>query len=195
MKARFTLFALISAVAFSAVVFWVVTAVVSSWQRERAVRDLVDAVRCYDYVAISNGAESVRQLHGTNAAAKALVELKNDETVAGWHIIALSELVGPGETDALPLLVEALQHSDSDVRGWAAIAIGKIGSDAKSAVPMLMKLLYDRDAATRVAAAHALGQIGPQARRALPLLHETLERDHEEIVRIFATSALAKIDP
>jgi len=67
------------------------------------------------------------------------------------------------------MLIEALKDGDSDVRGSAANALGKIGD--KSAVPQLIEALnfdhstdfFDDSTEVRRAAAEALGEIGDES--------------------------------
>ena len=58
----------------------------------------------------------------------------------------------------------------------AALALGKIGPDAKAAVPLLTKLLKDEERQVQVAAIHALGGIGPDSKPAVPALREFSSR-------------------
>ncbi|HBE19660.1 MAG TPA: hypothetical protein DDW51_19115, partial [Cyanobacteria bacterium UBA11367] len=59
---------------------------------------------------------------------------------------------------AIPELVRAFNHPDSDVRRSAAEALGKIGSD--TAIPELVRAFKDPDSSVRISAADALGKIG-----------------------------------
>jgi HEAT repeat protein len=76
------------------------------------------------------------------------------------------------------------------VRDAAALALGKIGPEAKTAVPVLTELL--KDEWVRKTAALALGEIGLEARTAVPALTELLKK---EWVRQTAASALGNIGP
>jgi hypothetical protein len=75
---------------------------------------------------------------------------------------------------AVPSLVQALGHRDSEVRMQAALVLARIGPDAFDAVPELTALLDDESEGVRKAAARALGQIGPAAGSAVPALMRTL---------------------
>lgn len=69
-------------------------------------------------------------------------------------------VVGPMSAD-VPALMKLLK--DPGANGAAAVALGRIGPEAKPAVPHLIELLNDRDGEVRGAAAEALGRIGPSA--------------------------------
>jgi len=69
--------------------------------------------------------------------------------------------------DALPSLVQSLKSRDPAARTRAAVAISRMGPEAREAIPALTAALKDRDVAVRASAAHALGKIGPDARSAL----------------------------
>lgn len=59
---------------------------------------------------------------------------------------------------------------DDDVKRQSAIALGKIGAEAKAAVPVLMRAVSDESIWVRIEAARALGKIGPEAKVAVPVL-------------------------
>ena len=94
--------------------------------------------------------------------------------------------------ECLSALVAALGDSDSDVRGWAAQAIGEIGADAAEAVPALVSLLRNGDEGSRNSACIALRKIGPAAKGALPALRDALS-DPSSDVRRFAMFAIDSI--
>jgi HEAT repeat protein len=75
---------------------------------------------------------------------------------------------------AVPALIETLNDRDPKVRAAAAMALARIGSQAKAAVPALIKALKDKDPDVRREAARALGQMGPAAQEAVPALLEAL---------------------
>ena len=81
---------------------------------------------------------------------------------------ACDALAGIGPA-AAPALTMALASRDMRVRGFAAIALGKIGPAAHKAVPALAGLLTDEDWAGE-RAADTLAKIGPAAREAVPAL-------------------------
>ena len=72
--------------------------------------------------------------------------------------------------DAVPGLIPYLSDPDPDVRGEAAILIGRAGPSAASAVPALRSLLKAYPWQVRFHAAEALGRIGSPARACAPEL-------------------------
>ena len=60
---------------------------------------------------------------------------------------------------AVPALSDALRDAEVTVRRQAAIALGRLGPDAKAALPSLEKAARDPDNLVRQAARQALGQI------------------------------------
>jgi HEAT repeat protein len=94
--------------------------------------------------------------------------------------------------ECLSALVAALGDSDSNVRAWAAQAIGEIGAEAAEAVPALVTLLRNGDEGSRNSACIALRKIGPVAKGALPALREALS-DPSAAVRRFAMLAIDSI--
>jgi len=96
---------------------------------------------------------------------------------------------------AVPGLITALKHEDSNVRIWAAWALTKIGPPAKAAVPALIDSLRDKiGSRNRSIIAEALGRIGPAAKEAVPALIDALG-DSDEALQRSAVGALGKIGP
>ena len=99
------------------------------------------------------------------------------------------ELLGKiGSEAAIPPLVKALEHSNSDVRSSAVSALAQIGSEA--AIPGLLQALEHSDSDVRSSAANALGQISSEA--AIPGLLQAL-KDFYWTVRHSAANALGQI--
>jgi HEAT repeat protein len=93
-------------------------------------------------------------------------------------------------------LIESLSDKNAawDVREQAAIALGKLGSEAKKAVRALIKALQDdSEWVVRTQAALALRQIGAEANAALPALATTSTNDPNMLVREHAAVALSTI--
>lgn len=63
--------------------------------------------------------------------------------------------------EAVPSLVYQLAHPRADVRQWAAVMLGELGSTAKEAIPPLQDALKDQDASVRDAARRALEKVDP----------------------------------
>jgi len=79
---------------------------------------------------------------------------------------------------ALPKLLDAMEHDDAAVRYWGATGIGNIGPDASEAQGAMTKALRDESVSVRVAAARALCRMG-RPERALPVLVTALESEHQ----------------
>jgi HEAT repeat protein len=67
-----------------------------------------------------------------------------------------------GNPAVVPVLIDALKDSRSDIRHSAAVGLGYAGAAAKDAVPALQKLERDKDARVREAAGVALSRIDPE---------------------------------
>ncbi len=89
-------------------------------------------------------------------------------------------------------LMSALDDQEWEVRRIAGVALGKLGTDAKSAVPKLFQMLSsdeDRDFASS-----SLKEINTAPVEAIPLLIEKLESE-ERRTAFYAVSLLGKIGP
>src|SRR5262245_19107138 len=97
--------------------------------------------------------------------------------------------------DAVDALMAALRANKADkVRETAAVALGRIGADARAAVATLAAALQDKHAGTSAAAAESLASMGETARAASPALIETLkDKNADHFARGFAAVALVRI--
>lgn len=111
-------------------------------------------------------------------------------------ILEIAAAIGPAAKPLLPKLVALFDDPAMEIRGDAAVAVGKVGADAAEAVPAIEKLLADpaSPAGLRYAAAYALGQIGPAAAAAEPTLRPLTASD-DELLATVATWAALKIKP
>ncbi|MEP7339924.1 MAG: HEAT repeat domain-containing protein [Acidobacteriota bacterium] len=101
--------------------------------------------------------------------------------------------LGQSGSETVPILVEVLvKDPHPQVREFAAIAISRMGPDAKAAVPALIDALKDLAIGVRSWSAQALGMIGPEAKAALPALKELSSDDNQEL-RSIAERALQQI--
>ena len=94
-----------------------------------------------------------------------------------------------GDKATVEALVETLKDKDQDVRGYAALALGRIG---KPSFDSLMALLKGKDLTLRLYALTALGEAGPAAKSMLPALLAAL-KDSEIGIRIAAAEAVGKL--
>lgn len=94
--------------------------------------------------------------------------------------------------DRLKRLVSTLGVPEAEDRHNAAVALGRMGSQAKASVPTLIRALKDTDGRVRSAAARALGMMKNEAKSAAPVLIEAL-KDSEPNVRLNAAKSLSQI--
>lgn len=94
---------------------------------------------------------------------------------------------------AVPALVKALKHEESDVRQSAAWGLRYLGPDAREAVPALAALITPNEKACSFAI-QALGAIGPDASPAVPAL-VTVLRDGDQQLHYCTLQALREIGP
>jgi HEAT repeat protein len=117
-----------------------------------------------------------------------LAEALETDWTLSWYIIdALGML---GDTRAVPLLIDAVEHSDIDVQKSALHALVSFG---RVTVAPLVDIVLDKDSrAVRTLAVRALGAIGDP--RAAPALVRLIE-DHDDhpLVRAGAASALGQV--
>jgi len=89
-------------------------------------------------------------------AVPALIKiLKDDEEARSWVAKSLGRIGKP----AVPVLIEALNNEEKEVRQAAVYALKIIGPDAKAAVPALIESLDDEDKEVRNAVVKALNRI------------------------------------
>ena len=93
---------------------------------------------------------------------------------------------------AIPMLIEALDNTDTSTRAFAASALGNIGKSAKKAIPNLTNNLRN-DGSDLVRGSAAYGQMKESAQSAIPDLVKALD-DENELVRQSAAKALGQIN-
>ena len=94
-------------------------------------------------------------------------------------------------------LIEELKVDVSaEVRQTAAVALGRLGVDARTAVEALTNALKDKSDSVRAASAEALGRIGPEAKSAAtPLMEALRDKKADRFLRVYAAFALGRIKP
>jgi HEAT repeat protein len=152
-------------------------------------------------IKLRHTAAPLRQLRALDAfrvlgpvaepAIPALVKLidKPDWTTAP----ALKALGGIG-TRAVPVLTNALTHTNAFVRRTAAETIAQYAAHVLEAVPILIRSLSDADAGVRAAAATSLGLVEWKLSTSVPALAKCLE-DPDPKVRQAAAGALSNFGP
>jgi len=73
-----------------------------------------------------------------------------------WDLVELLVKLGPA---VIPELINGLEHKNPDVRTYAAMTLGKMGTDAHAAAPALARLLNNQNDPARGQAANALRRI------------------------------------
>jgi HEAT repeat protein/S1-C subfamily serine protease len=105
---------------------------------------------------------------------------------------ALDQIGAPDKGDLNYLKTCLKDPSSTEVRAYAAGAIGKIGTEARSASSGLLQAMRDREAAVRQNAARSLGNIGADKGTVLPVLTSAL-KDPDRDVRIAAAEAMTSL--
>lgn len=105
-------------------------------------------------------------------------------------ILRVVNLAATGER-ALPNLTAAMKEGRSEVRWWAAMELGNLGTEASSAEALLAAALDDASAGVRVAAARALCKMNEE-RKGLPVLLQELSNE-DQVVRHYAALAFEDI--
>jgi HEAT repeat protein len=96
--------------------------------------------------------------------------------------------MGPGGSDAQPLLIEALKDPAPEVRVAAARALGLMAPNSAASVDSLVLVLKDKQRPVRLAAIIALGQLRAAATTAIPGLVSAMRDDDLEIRNAAANS-------
>jgi HEAT repeat protein len=97
---------------------------------------------------------------GTDAIAGApTLILSWGDLYSPYHLTIVQSLTRLGNS-AVPDLIGGLSNTNSDVRYFSAITLGRIGPDALEAGPILVLTLDDRVPKVRLAARDALDKIG-----------------------------------
>ncbi len=131
----------------------------------------------------------------TKVAAAIRPALKDkDLEVRQNAALTLANIGGTEAAPALPILLDALNEGNPELKQQAATAIGNIGPEAATAVPQLLKALAAPDSELRRNAAYALGGIGEKAEGTIAALVKMLANPGEtKEARVEAAVALSKI--
>jgi len=113
---------------------------------------------------------------------------------AGAHRLKTVYLLGCCGSRAVPVLGQALGHTDAELRSAAAWALGEVGPEAAAAVPALIDALDDADVDVRRNTILALGKIRSDTKETVSALVEMLD-DSDSSARPLAALALGLIGP
>ncbi len=132
-------------------------------------------------------------------ANKAMPELKPLlDTMQGSHTrriaIQLLSAIALPSPEHIRYLEEGLNDPSDEVRRYAVLGLGRLGSSALGSLDGMLKLLSDENFGVRMSAADAIGDLGPGASRAIPQLIRTLNNDFSGIGQ-HCRRAIEKIDP
>lgn len=99
--------------------------------------------------------------------------------------------------EVIPLLIEAGNDKDINVRIEALAALARIGAEPEKVVPMLIQNLKGKDDKLVIASAQALGTYGPASEEAIPDLKKLAEdnavpRNRKEAEAKFSREELNK---
>jgi HEAT repeat protein len=144
-------------------------------EKQKTVKALIQAVKSTNVNIGQTAAQSLVKMYDT-AVPELTLRLNADEDANfKWNVARILGEIGEGAKDAVPTLTRLLNDDEQDpnLRGAAAWAIGKIGTDAKAGtqnvrqtVSVLKNSLAnkDDDPNVRSNAAWALGRIGPDVK-------------------------------
>ena len=157
-----------------------------------AVKALVQAL---DTPAFKNRPSLVRILGSIDTASAELLSrwiAFLSDPAPELRLAAARALAHKGKS-AVPLVIDALNSTEVQVRSQAADILADIGPNAARAVPRLISLLKkDTDGHVRAAAAHALGKMRSAGAPAIPALREAL-KDTDRDVAARSQEALTAI--
>ncbi|MBE9119176.1 HEAT repeat domain-containing protein, partial [Lusitaniella coriacea LEGE 07157] len=123
---------------------------------------------------------------------QALQLLKEQESaISEWRLQQYQAALGEQDI-VIATLIQRLADKDSDVRGSAASALGKLGNSSQLVIDALFQCLADEDSDVRVRAAFALGKLGNSSQLVIDALFQCLT-DENWSVRGSAASALGKL--
>ena len=123
-----------------------------------------------------------RAVTATDRLLALLADRGEDVTVRAGAAFALGS-IGDAAAKAVPDLIRAAGHHDTNLKQAALRALGEIGPKAAEAVPVIVGALSDgRTLAVRQAVV-ALGDIGPAAAAAAPALIAKLPGGDERLVK------------
>jgi HEAT repeat protein len=174
---------------------------VQAHQFDWHVQPLIDAARG---VALEGPAAAGVRLR--RAAANALACVLEDARVLGpllrfagdpdagvrWQVArGIPSVVDPLPPDAVQVLSAMLRDEDSDVRDWAAFALGSRENDTPQLRDALARLLFDVDPDTAGEAASALAR--RKDPRVLPVLKQALAQP--EVGHLYFEAAAELADP
>ena len=179
-----------------------------------AVFILINALKDEDIDIRKNAAEALGKIgyKPKTVIPKLIYILKDEDIDVRTNAARALEKIGPEAKAAVPALIKTLRkihfntwyldnnrvripmegRDDEAIRINAAIALGKIGPEAKAAVPALIEALKNEGKKFIYVSIRALGEIGPEAKEAIPALTKLLN-SKDDYVKKAAKEAIEKI--
>lgn len=160
-----------------------------------------------------------------NNISELIVILQQGDSLARRHAAQALGVMGPPAAEAVPALIEVLNDENFTTRGYAELALGRmgsaavlplidalhhqsyrvrrgavralaeVGSEAGPAIPHLIEAMASEDWLIRAHAAYALGRARPMTEGVVPALIALLKNDVDYRVRNYSANALAEIGP
>ncbi len=132
-----------------------------------------------DEPVVACGAEELLE------AADFIAQLEDTDADVRWNATQGLEKLGAA---AVSEMIASLNHRNPAVRRLLIVALGHVGSKARSAMPAMLVALHDVNADVRCAAADCLGQLGVVSRSMVQALVQTLSDPNAEVRRYVATT-------
>lgn len=118
-------------------------------------------------------------------AADLIAQLEDIDVDVRWNA---SQGLGRLGASAVSEMIASLNHRNPAVRQLLIVALGHVGTEARSAMPALLVALHDVNADVRCAAADCLGRLGVVNRSMVQALVQTLADPNAEVRRYAATT-------
>lgn len=155
---------------------------------DQGIQALVQALH-HERVGVSRTAAYGLSVSGAGAAERLQHALQADREYTVVHaIFALGELRHLAK-NAVPAMIELLDHSSEAVRETVVEALSMIGAPVKEVVAALIRCLQDEDVQVRFMAGLSIARLGAVAKAAVEQLELALEDDNR-YVRAHAVEAL-----
>ncbi|MDO8730571.1 MAG: HEAT repeat domain-containing protein [Candidatus Omnitrophota bacterium] len=111
-----------------------------------------------------------------------------EDALRKWSTLMKSKV----DPKILPVLVQALRESDSDIRTLGVLVLGSLARELPEALPYVLKAYRDPDKQVRGAVLGALSRIGPGPKEVIPAILKGF-KDSEPEVRARAVIALGRL--
>ncbi|MCA9113980.1 MAG: HEAT repeat domain-containing protein [Planctomycetaceae bacterium] len=134
---------------------------------------------------------TAEEIEAARKSFEKLVQAQQDENPDAW--LAAEQALNQSPAAAVPVLVEALEHSEPRIRERAASLLVTTAGQDDRATAALVRALEDPSAYVRVNAAAALSYLPDQADNVVEQLMELLEHE-DSLLRMTATVALGNAE-